>query len=129
MVISQVNDTFKAFSELKVFLIMKWLDFVRNQSPLNNINTYLAQGPIIVFTNSSRVINLGNMNFLGGGWLLLPGSSQNVPCNRWLLVWTHYTVMTTVGRKRQIHGDSEKVSVWREGGRGRKEEKAKLEES
>lgn len=37
--------------------------------------------------------------------------------------------MTTVGRKRQIHGDSEKVSVWREGGRGRKEEKAELEES
>lgn len=37
--------------------------------------------------------------------------------------------MTTVGRKRQIHGDSEKVSVWREGGRGRKKEKAELEES
>lgn len=47
LVTSLVNDAFKAFSKLKMVVIMKDSDFVWSKSPLNNADMQLPQDPII----------------------------------------------------------------------------------
>lgn len=117
--ISHVSDAFKALSELKVVLIMKWLDFcLKPESTKQHKHTPGSESYYCIYQLKLNHQS-GQYKHLGGRAAITSRKFIECSLQQVTFVWTHNTVMTTVGRKRQIHGDSEKVSVWREGGSGK----------